>query len=279
MTENPISMTDLATAIREGAELEAHGLYNKQVVFTLPSSGDQVTLWPAPPKPSSRPVLKLLWMRRTPQDRVVDRGELPWTSDAKPFVTWAIGMAYSVDEIGPQYAAVLTALHEHGIRGYIVPVQGIGFLIRVDLPDSTHLIIGGPEGLPSRADQVEQWHVQHEGVNEHIAVVHHGSPELHQMLNDTKRYLQATAIRYGGRHPLGAPAPEEQEDGPDKLYSLISDLSGLRRVDRAAPGGALMTIFDADGHNGATIAVPAEIVTRINRLLAVELQAIKVYGG
>ena len=56
-------------------------------------------------------------------------------------------------------------------------------------------------------------------------------------------------------------------------------LSGLRRVDRTAPGGALMTIFDADGYNSATIAVPAEIVTRINRLLSVELQVIKIYGG
>ena len=278
MTDNPISMTDLATALREGAQLEAHGLYGKQVVFTLPSSGDQITLWPAPPKPASRPILKLLWMRRTPQDNVVARGELPWTSDAKPVVDWAISMAYSADEIAPQYAPVLTTLHEHGIRASVVPVQGVGFLIRADLPDSTHLIIGGPEGLPSRADQVKQWHVQHEGADDHIAVVHH-SPDLHQMINDTKRYLQATAIRYGGRHPLGAPAPEEQEDGPDKLYSLISELSGLRRVDRTAPGGALMTIFDADGYNSATIAVPAEIVTRINRLLSVELQVFKIYGG
>ncbi|MFE9882597.1 hypothetical protein [Streptomyces sp. NPDC005784] len=276
MTDTPISMTDLAIAIREGATLEANHNFGKSVLFTLPSSGDEVAVWPAPSKPSSP--LTLFWLRRSPEGQKIARGELSWTSDPKPLVQWAIGMAYSADEIGPQYAPVLATLREHNVIANIVPVQGVGHLLHVALPDSTYLTIGGDEGLPSRVDQVANWHVQHEGVNEHIGVIYHG-PELHKMVSTTQRYLQATATRYGGHHPLGASVPDEPEDGPDKLYGLISDLSDLRRLDHTTPGGALMTIFDADGYNGATIAVPAEIVTRLCRLLSVERQFIETYGG
>ena len=278
MTDTPISMTDLAIAIREGAQVESKNLYGKSAVFTLPSSGDEVTLWPAPVKPQPSSPLLLFWLRRSPEGKKIAGGELPWTSDPKPLVNWAIGMAYSADEIGPQYAPVLATLREHNVIANIVPVQGVGYLIHVALPDSTYLTIGGEEGLPSRADQVENWHVQHEGVAEHIGVVYHG-PELREMVSATQRYLQATATRYGRHHPLGAPVPGEPEDGPDKLYGLLSDLSDLRRVDHTAPGGAVMTIFDADGYNGATVAVPAEVVTRICRLLSVERRVIEIYGG
>ncbi|MCA1217395.1 hypothetical protein [Streptomyces sp. 8L] len=237
-----------------------------------------MTLWPAPKKPEPRTALGLLWMRRTQQNSLVEHGTLLWTSDAKPFVDWAVQMAYSADEVGPQYTSVLTALREYGIEASVTHFQGTGYLVKVDLPDSTHLVIGGPEGLPSRLDQVEQWQVQHESANEHIAFVCHG-PDLHQMIIDTKRYLQATGLRYGGHHPLGALPSTEREDGPDKLYGLISDLSELRRVNPQAPGGTLMTIADADGNNGASIAVPAEVVIRMSRLLAVELNVIETYGG
>lgn len=277
MTDNPISMTDLAIAIREGAQVESNHHYGKTAVFTLPSSGDEVALWPAPSKPQSPSPLRLLWVRQS-QGKTIAGGELPWPSDPTPLVNWAIGMAYSNDEIAPQYAPVLATLRRHNVIADLVHVQGVGHLLHVALPDSTYLSIGGEEGLPSRVEQVENWHVQHEGVDEHIGVIYHG-PELHKMASTTQLYLQATATRYGGHHPLGAPVPDEREDGPDKLYGLLSDLSELRRVDHTAPGGALMTISDADGYNGATIAVPAEVVTRMSRLLSVEKQVIETYGG
>lgn len=278
MTDNPISMTDLAIAIREGAQVESNHLYGKTAVFTLPSSGDEVALWPAPIKPQSPTPLRLLWVRRSQEGKTIAGGELPWSSDPKPLVHWAIAMAYSDDEIAPQYAPVLATLRDYNVIANLVQVQGVGHLLHVALPDSTYLSIGGEEGLPSRVDQVENWHVQHEGVDEHIGVVYHG-PELHKMVSTTQLYLQATATRYGGHHPLGAPVADEREDGPDKLYGLLSDLSDLRRVDHSSPGGALMTIFDADGYNGATIAVPAEVVTRMSRLLSVEIRVIETYGG
>ncbi|WP_405542718.1 hypothetical protein OG478_13580 [Streptomyces phaeochromogenes] len=278
MTDNPISMTDLAIAIREGAQVESNHLYGKTAVFTLPSSGDEVALWPAPIKPQSPAPLRLLWVRRSQEGKTITGGELPWPSDPKPLVNWAISMAYSDDEIAPQYAPVLATLRDHNVIANLVHVQGVGHLLHVALPDSTYLSIGGEEGLPSRVDQVENWHVQHEGVDEHIGVVYHG-PELHKMVSTTQLYLQATATRYGGHHPLGAPVADEREDGPDKLYGLLSDLSELRRVDHSSPGGAMMTIFDADGYNGATIAVPAEVVTRMSRLLSVEIRVIETYGG
>ncbi|MEU9168584.1 hypothetical protein AB0D34_12435 [Streptomyces sp. NPDC048420] len=277
-TEIPISMTDLAIAIREGAEVESNNVFGKSVVFTLPSSGDEVTVWPGPDKSQPSSPLVLLWIRRSPQGTKIAGGELPWTSDPRPLVHWAIAMAYSVDEIGPQYAPVLATLREHNVIGDIVSVQGVGYLIHVPLPDSTYLTIGGDEGLPSQADQVKNWHVQHEGPDEHIGVIYHGS-ELLRMVGATQRYLQATATRYGSHHPLGAPVDGEEPDGPDKLYGLLSDLSELRRTRHSAPGGALMTVFDADGHNGATIDVPAEIVTRLCRLLTVEKRVIETYGG
>ncbi|MEU6357755.1 hypothetical protein ABZ896_52135 [Streptomyces sp. NPDC047072] len=280
MTENeiPISMTTLAVAIREGAQVESNNNLGKSVVFILPSSGDEVTVWPGPDKPQPTSPLVLLWNRRSSQGANIAHGELPWTSDPKPLVDWAIAMAYSVGEIGPQYAPVLATLREHGVVGDIVSVQGVGYLIHVPLPDSTYLTIGGDEGLPSQADQVENWHVQHEGPAEHIGVIYHGS-EFLRMVGATQRYLQATATRYGSHHPLGAPVDGEQPDGPDKLYGLLSDLSELRRVDHTAPGGALVTVFDADGYDGATISVPAEVVTRLCRVLTVEKRVIETYGG
>ncbi|MET7784505.1 hypothetical protein ABZU94_39300 [Streptomyces mirabilis] len=276
MTGTPISMTDLAIAIREGAELEANHNFGKSVLFTLPSSGDEISLWPAPSKPSSP--LTLFWLRRSPEGQKIGRGQLDWTSDPRPIVDWVIGIAYSADEIGPQYAPVLTTLHKHNVNAALTQVQGIGFLLHVALPDSTYLVIGGDEGLPSRPDQVENWHVQHEGVNAHIAVVFHG-PELPAMVAATQRYLQATATRYGSHHPLGAPVPDEHAAGPDKLCRLLAELSDLRRFDRAAPGGAVITVFDPDGYNGASVDVPAELVARICRLLSVEKQVIQTYGG
>lgn len=276
--EIPISMTDLAIAIREGAQVESNNILGKSVVFTLPSSGDEVTVWPGPDKPQPSAPLVLLWQRRSPQGANIAHGVLPWPSDPKPIVNWAITMAYSTEEIGSQYAPVLATLREHNVIGDIVPVQGVGHLIHVRLPDSTYLTIGGDEGLPSRADQVKNWHVQHEGPDEHIGVIYHGS-ELLRMVGATQRYLQATATRYGSHHPLGAPVDGEAPDGPDKLYGLISDLSELRRTRYSVPGGALLTVMDADGHNGATIEVPAEVVTRLCRLLTVEKRVIEIYGG
>lgn len=276
MTDTPISMTDLAIAIREGAELEANHNYGKSVLFTLPSSGDEIALWPAPSKPSSP--LTLFWLRRSPEGQKIGRGQLDWTSDPRPIVDWVIGMAYSAEEIGPRYASVLTTLHKHNVNATLTQVQGIGFLLHVALPDSTYLAIGGDEGLPSRPDQVENWHVQHEGVNDHIAVVFHG-PELPAMIAATQRYLQATATRYGSHHPLGAPVPGEPAAGPDKLCRLLAELSDLRRFDSTTPGGAVITVFDPDGYNGASVDVPAELVARICRLLSVEKRVIETYGG
>jgi hypothetical protein len=277
-TKIPIAMTDLAIAIREGAQVESNNLYGRSVVLTLPSSGDEVAIWPGPNKPRPSSPLVLLWQRRTRQGTNIAHGELAWTNDPKPLVDWVIAMAYSIDEISPQYAPVLDTLRTHSMAGEIVPVQGVGYLIHIRLPDSTYLTIGGDEGLPSRAEQVKNWHVQHEGPDEHIGVVYHGS-ELHRMVGATQRYLQATATRYGSHHPLGAPVDGEEEDGPDKLYGLISDLSELRRTRHAAPGGALLTISDADGYDGASIEVPAEVVTRLCRLLTVEKRVIETYGG
>ncbi|MFG2785721.1 hypothetical protein ACGFY7_48880 [Streptomyces prunicolor] len=276
----PISMTDLAVAIREGAQVESNNLYGKSVVFTLPSSGDEVAVWPGPDRSQPSSPVVLLWLRRSQQGAHIARGELLWTSDPQPLVDWAISMAYSADEIGPQYAPVLAMLREHNVVGEIVPVQGVGCLIHVRLPDSTYLTIGRDEGLglPSRADQVTNWHVQHEGPDEHIGIIFHGS-DLLRMIGATQRYLQATATRYGSRHPLGAPVDSEAPDGPDKLYGLISDLSELRRTRYSVPGGAVLTVMDADGHNGSTIEVPAEVVTRLCRLLTVETQVIETYGG
>ncbi|MGW4490490.1 hypothetical protein [Streptomyces sp. NPDC004376] len=276
MTGIPISMTDLAIAIRERAELEANHNSDKSVLLTLPSSGDEIALWPAPSKPSSLPTL--FWLRRSPRGQNVDRGQLDWISDPRPIVDWVIGLAYSADEIGPQYAPVLTTLRNHNVNATLAQAPGIGFLLRVALPDSTYLVIGGGKGLPSRPDQVENWHVRHEGVSDHIAVVFQG-PELHAMAAATQRYLQATATRYGSHHPLGAPVPGEHAAGPDKLCDLLAELSGLHRFDRSAPGGALITVFDRNGYNGQNVVVPAELVARICRLLSVEKQVIQTYGG
>ncbi|MFK4184332.1 hypothetical protein ACI2L4_09980 [Streptomyces sparsogenes] len=276
MNQIPISMVALATAIRDEAELDAQHLYGKQVIFSLPSSGDIVTLWPAPSK-ASRP-LSLCWAHSTPDGKTIEGGYLEWGSDPKPFINWAISRAYSINQITPQYAPVVDALRGRGLNTSIAPADGGGFFIRIDLPDSTYLQVGGEENLPSRADQVKQWHAQHQSVNDNIAVVYHGA-SVDEMINVVDRYIRGTLIRYGGRHPLGAPAPGDRPDGPDKLYGLISDLSAIRRLSRTAPGGALITIADADGSNGATIEVPAEAVTRISRLLAVELKVIDAYGG
>ncbi|MGW7521836.1 hypothetical protein ACWGJ2_40350, partial [Streptomyces sp. NPDC054796] len=275
MTDTPISMTDLAIAIREEAEVEVNHNFGKSVLVTLPSSGDEIALWPAPSKPSAP--LTLFWLRQTPEGKKTDHGQLDWPADPRPIVDWVISVAYSADEVGPQYAPVLATLHEHNVNATLTQVQGVGFLLHVALPDSTYLVIGEDEGLPSRPDQVENWHVQHEAVNDHIAVVFHG-PELHAMVAATQRYLQGTAIRYGGHHPLGTPAPGEHAAGPDRLCRLLAELSGLSRFDRRAPGGAVITVFDPDGYNGASADVPAELVVRICRLLSVEKRVIESYG-
>ncbi|HEY8983365.1 MAG TPA: hypothetical protein VIU15_27775 [Streptomyces sp.] len=270
-------MVDLATAIKKGAQVDAYHNYGRAVVIPLPGSGDQVSIYPGPQSsPASPP--QLLWQRNNSSDVTVGGGKLPWPSDPQPIVDWVISMAYATDEIGPQYAPVLAALREHGLIAHIIAVKGVGHLIRVPLPDSTFLTIGGDKGLPARVDQVEDWHVQHHGVTQHIGVAYHGC-DLHRMIVATRQYLHTTATRYGSHHPLGAPVDGERGDGPDKLYGLLSDLSELRRTTDREQGGALLIVADADGHNGATIDVPAEVVTRLCRLITVEMQVIETYGG
>ncbi|WP_416974620.1 hypothetical protein [Streptomyces sp. 4F14] len=279
MTENeiPITMVALAAAIRDGAQVDSDHHYGKSVTFTLPGSGDRVTVWPEGPRPSSPFVL--LWRRESPEGMTVDGGKLPWSVDPEPLVSWAITMAYPADEFATQYAPALVSLREHGMTADIAPAEGgVGYVIRIPLPDSTCLTIGGERNLPSRAELIENWHVQHQGIDRHIGVVHHGS-DFPRMVAATMRYLQATAARYGGHHPLGAPVEGERHDGPDKLYGLLADLSELRRTVHVAPGGARVVVFDADGYSGATVDVPAEVVARICRLLTVEKRVVETYGG
>ncbi|BDH10489.1 hypothetical protein HOK021_16680 [Streptomyces hygroscopicus] len=157
-------MPRLAFVLRKHAGVDAHHLYGTRVVVTLPSSGDIVNLTPVGNN-------TLRWDHKTAGDTPVESGELLWEKDPDGILRWVINRAYSLGQIVPQYAGVMAELSGRGLSAELVDADGGGFLIRIDLPDHTFLLIGGGGNLPPRADQVERWHVQHEGVEDHIAVV------------------------------------------------------------------------------------------------------------
>lgn len=187
-------MPRLAIALRNQAEVEAHHLLGKRVVLTLPSSGENVNLIPVGND-------TITWEHVTSEGVRLESGEMKWESDPSAIIRWVIRRAYSLTQIIPQYAHVVAEFRGHDLAAEVVAADAGGYLIRIDLPDHSFLLVGGHESLPPRADQVKQWHVQHEGIEDHIAVVYRspttGGTYVTEMVETTASYVRAVVAPLG----------------------------------------------------------------------------------
>jgi hypothetical protein len=281
------SLVSLSAVVAElRPDLDAQVNEDGQLVVLLPSSLDQLVLTPSQKTPH------LLWQHRTFLGTATDSaGYLDWTADAVPLQRFIWAYAYSSQQMTPQYQHVMDALRGRGLDPELVPADGGGFHLYVDLKDSTFLLIAAGEDLPPRFEQVTGWHVEHYSPEDHIAVVYDSTPErsgptagpdVNLMADSVARYVSTTMARYGGRHPLGLPQRNRQEHtAPSTVAWLLAELAGLprHRNELAAPGGAVFTIAERDGSEPVTVVVPAAVVGRISSLLLSEITACRTYGG
>ncbi|AEY93233.1 hypothetical protein SHJG_7967 [Streptomyces hygroscopicus subsp. jinggangensis 5008] len=287
-----VPISRLGAELRTQAQLEVQVTEGeRQLVIVLPSSLDQ--LWITAGHNSGRP--RLFWRRRTFLGTATDEsGYLDWTADPAPLIRFVINYAYSRNQFAPQYQRVLDALRGRGLDAELAHADGGGFQIRIGLPDLTYLLIGADEILPPRPEQVQGWHVEHYGPEDHIAVVYDSMPHnrprgasrggahVDVMADHVARYVASVMARYGGRHPLGAPVRLQQDaTSPATVAWLLEELVRLPRHhgELANDGGALITIARRDGNDPATVELPAVVVNRISALLLAEVTACQTYGG
>ncbi|MBY8887228.1 hypothetical protein K7472_20595 [Streptomyces sp. PTM05] len=287
-----VPISQLGAELRAQAQLDVRVTEGeRQLVIVLPSSLDQ--LWITPGHSSGRP--RLFWRRRTFLGTATDEsGYLDWTADPAPLIHFVFNYAYSPSQIAPQYQRVLDALHGRGLDAKLAHAKGGGFQIRIGLPDLTYLLIGTGKSLAPRLEQVQGWHVEHHGPEEHIAVVYDsmphnrpqgaslGGPHVDVMADHVARYVASVMARYGGRHPLGAPVRLQQDaTAPGTVAWLLEELVQLpcHQGELDNDGGALITIARRDGSDPATVDVPAVVVNRISALLLSEVTNCQIYGG
>ncbi|MFC1435320.1 hypothetical protein ACEZDB_32240 [Streptacidiphilus sp. N1-3] len=156
-----------------------------RLVVVLPSSHDRLIIKPSALR-AAHP--QLLWEYRTLLNtQTGTRGFLDWTDDIRPLLSFVHQRAFSFEEVAPQYQSVLDTLQRHGLEAEVISADDGGFQIRVEvrrtwqqallLRPSTFLLIGAPEVLPARVEQVKGWHVEHYSPSDFIEVVYHTVPE------------------------------------------------------------------------------------------------------
>ncbi|WP_042380201.1 hypothetical protein, partial [Streptacidiphilus melanogenes] len=178
-----VPLSTLAAELRPylDASLDGAG----RLVIVLPSSRDRLVI-----KPSAirTPHPQLLWEVRTFLDTATGaRGYLDWPDELPPLVAFVHRRAFSLEEVGPQYQLVIDTLALHGLKAEVIAADGGGYQIRVEVPrrwyqamglrPATHLLIGAPEVLPARSQEVDGWHVEHHAPGHFIAVVYDTIPD------------------------------------------------------------------------------------------------------
>jgi hypothetical protein len=281
-----IDLGHLVEELRSTAGLDAHA-FDGQVIITLPCSYDQLIL--SPGRSTASP--KIFWQQRTSIGGATGKsGFLDWPSQSRPLIDFAIYYAYSLDEYGPQYRAVLEALRGRGLDAQLQPADGGGYLIRIPLHADGYLLIGAGEALPPRLEQVTGWHVQHHIDGDVQAVVYDsmpenrgrggliGGPDINRMADSVARYVSELLVRYGGPSPLGA--PRRGETSPGTLAWLLQELVALppHLGQATTDGGALITIAAQDGSGAVTVAVPPVVVNRISAMVLAEITASQAIG-
>jgi hypothetical protein len=251
-------MADLADAITRATRVEAKTLNGKQVQFTA-YAGDTIHIWPLASEQSDSPV-RLLWSQMTTEGITVAGGQLDWEGD---IVGWALGKAYGMDQIAPEYAPVTAALWRRGLTTEIIPAPG-GWLIAVPVSDGTQVVVGGD--ADTNDETTTSWHAQHRS-DRPIAEIYRGAG-VDDLANAIADYLSSTSVRYAGRHPL-APTVDGESASPDELYHWIDVIAQCTRT-RESPDGCLITVADVDGSNAASILLPEEAMVRIIRIAAAE---------
>ncbi|SFF74601.1 hypothetical protein SAMN05216251_12712 [Actinacidiphila alni] len=278
-----VNLADVGARVRSNG-LDAH-VFADQLFVSLPCSREQLVLSPGRSVKSPR----LFWQQRTDIGAATGKsGHLPWPAagDIDMLVQFVLRHAYSTSEYGPQYRPVLDALHRHGLTGQLCPAQGGGYYIKVPLHADGFLLVGSPDALPPRLDQVTGWRTEHFVDDTSVTVVYDSVPDgpdverprtggadVNRLAASLARYVRELMVRYDGTSPLHAAIPGES--GHDTLGWLFEELAALPPVFASASsdGTAVITIAAPDGSDATTVTLPTASVNRMNHLLLAEIAA------